>query len=79
VNTFLIYLIVLRIVHFVGGTCWMGGAIIYHLFLELTAKATNPGSRQFMQYFIVRRRYPIYMTIASLSTILSGVLLLWHR
>ena len=77
-NAFLIYLIVLRIAHFVGGVCWVGGAIIYHLFLEPTAKATTPGSRQFMQYFIVRRRYPIYMTVSSLATILSGALLLWH-
>ena len=75
----LIYLIVLRIAHFVGGTCWLGGAIIYHLFLEPTAKATTPGSRQFMQYFIVRRHYPIYMTVASFLTILSGALLLWQR
>jgi uncharacterized membrane protein len=55
-NAFLIYLIVLRVVHFVGGTCWLGGAIIFHLFLEPTAKATAPGSQQFMQYFIVRRQ-----------------------
>ncbi len=78
-DVFLIYLIVLRIAHFVGGTCWVGGAIIYHLFLEPTAKATNPGSRQFMHYFIVRRHYPIYMTVSSLATILSGALLLWHN
>jgi hypothetical protein len=77
-NAFLIYLIVLRVVHFVGGTCWLGGAIIFHLFLEPTAKATAPGSRQFMQYFIVRRHYSMYMGISSLLTILSGALLLWH-
>lgn len=78
-NVFLIYLLVLRIIHVVGGTCWLGGAIIYHLFLEPTAKATAPGGQQFMQYFIVRRHYPMYMTISSLLTILSGALLLWHN
>lgn len=77
-NVLLIYLIVLRIVHFVGGTCWLGGAIIFHLFLEPTAKATAPDSRQFMQYFIVRRHYSMFMGISSLLTILSGALLLWH-
>jgi hypothetical protein len=78
-SAFLIYLIVLRVFHFVGGTCWLGGAIIFHLFLEPTAKATAPGSHQFMQYFIVRRHYSTYMGISSLLTILSGALLLWHR
>lgn len=77
-DTFLIYLIVLRIIHFAGGTCWLGGAIIYHLFLEPTAKATAPGSRQFMQHFIVRRRYSMFMGTSSMLTILSGALLLWH-
>jgi uncharacterized membrane protein len=74
----LMYLIGLRIIHIVGGTCWVGGAIIYHLFLEPTAKATAQEGRQFMQYFILRRRYPVYMTVSSLATNLSGALLLWR-
>ncbi len=74
----LIYLIVLRIIHIVGGTCWVGGAIIYHLFLEPTAKATAEEGRRFMQYFVLRRRYPVYMTVSSLATNLSGALLLWR-
>lgn len=78
-DAFLIYLIVLRILHFVGGTCWVGGAIIFHLFVEPTAKATAPGSQQFMQYFVVRRHYSMFMGISSLLTILSGTLLLWHN
>ena len=67
-NALLIYLIVLRIVHFVAGTCWVGGAVIYHLLLEPTAKATAPGSRQFMQYFMVRRHYPVYMRFLHTRT-----------
>ncbi|HRV93702.1 MAG TPA: hypothetical protein P5526_16190 [Anaerolineae bacterium] len=77
-NALLIYLIVLRIVHIAGGTAWLGGAIIYGMFVEPTVKATAPGSQQFMHYFIVRRHYPTYMTVTSLATILSGALLLWH-
>ena len=77
-DAFLIYLIVLRILHIVGGTAWLGGAIIHNLFVEPTAKATAPGSQQFMQYFMVRRHYPVYMAISCLLTVLSGALLLWH-
>ena len=77
-NIDLIYLNMLRILHVVGGTCWVGGAIIFHLFLEPTAKATAPESRRFMEYFIVRRRYSAYMTISSLAVNLSGVLLYWR-
>lgn len=77
-NVFLIYLIVLRIIHIVAGVCWVGGAIVYTLFLEPTAKATAPGSGQFMQYFMVRRRYPVFMAVSSLLTVLAGGLLYWH-
>jgi hypothetical protein len=51
---------------------------MYTLFLEPTAKATAPGSGQFMQYLISRRHYPIYMGICSLLTVLAGGLLYWH-
>ena len=74
-DAFLIYLIVLRTIHVVGGICWVGGAIIHHFFLEPTAKANGPEGQQFMQFLIVRRRFPIFMSIASLATIISGILL----
>jgi uncharacterized membrane protein len=77
-NAFLIYLIVLRIIHIVAAVCWVGGATIYILFLEPTAKATAPSSGQFMQYFISRRHYPVFMGISSLLTVLAGGLLYWH-
>jgi uncharacterized membrane protein len=77
-STFLIYLIVLRLIHIMAGVCWVGGAIMYTLFLEPTAKATAPGSGQFMQYLISRRHYPVYMGICSLLTVLAGGLLYWH-
>lgn len=77
-NVDLIYLNVLRVLHIVGGTCWVGGAIIFHLFLEPTAKATAPESQRFMQHFIVHRRYSAYMTISSLAVNLSGVVLFWR-
>jgi uncharacterized membrane protein len=77
-NTFLIYLIVLRIIHIIAAVCWVGGAIVYTLFLEPAAKATAPSSGQFMQYFISRRHYPVYMGISSLLTVLAGGLLYWH-
>lgn len=77
-SAFLIYLIVLRIIHIVAGVCWVGGAIVYTLFLEPAAKATAPGSGQFMQHFISRRHYPVFMGISSLLTVLAGGLLYWH-
>jgi uncharacterized membrane protein len=77
-SAFLIYLILLRIIHIVAGVCWVGGAIMYTLFLEPAAKATAPGSGQFVQHLISRRHLPVYMSICSLLTVVAGGLLYWH-
>jgi hypothetical protein len=51
---------------------------MYTLFLEPAAKATAPGSGQFMQHLISRRHLPVYMSISSLLTVVAGGLLYWH-
>jgi uncharacterized membrane protein len=69
-----IYLIqFLRIIHIVAGSLWVGGAVAYFAFVGPSVKASGPAGGQFMQQFIERRKYPIYMTIASALTILAGV------
>lgn len=69
-----IYLIMLlRFVHIFAGVLWVGAAILFFAFIEPTAKAIGPAGGQFMQYFIERQRYPIFMSIVSTLTILSGV------
>ena len=72
----LIYLIVLRIVHVVASVCWAGGAFIFFLFVEPTAKALAPTGMQFVQHMVVKRRYSMFMGISSTLTVLSGALLL---
>jgi uncharacterized membrane protein len=68
-----IYLIlVLRIIHILAGSLWVGGAVAYFGFVGPSVKASGPAGGQFMQQFIERRKYPIYMTIASALTVLSG-------
>jgi uncharacterized membrane protein len=69
-----VYLILfLRIVHILAGSLWVGGAVAYFAFVGPSVKASGPAGGQFMQQFMERRKYPIYMTIASALTILAGV------
>jgi len=69
-----IYLILfLRIVHVLGGALWVGAAVAYFAFVGPSVKASGPAGGQFMQQFMERRKYPIFMTIASALTILAGV------
>jgi len=69
-----VYLVLfLRIVHILAASLWVGGAVAYFGFVGPSVKASGPAGGQFMQQFIERRKYPIYMTIASALTVLAGV------
>jgi uncharacterized membrane protein len=73
------YLLVLRFVHIVASVGWAGGAFIFFLFVEPTAKAMAPSGMQFVQHMVNKRRYSVFMAITSTLTVLSGGLLIWQR
>lgn len=72
------YLIILRFFHVVASVCWAGGAFIFFLFVEPTAKALAPTGMQFVEYMVTKRRFSIFMVISSTLTVLSGALLIWQ-
>jgi uncharacterized membrane protein len=75
---FVYYLLVLRLVHIVASVCWVGGAFIFFLFVEPTAKALAPTGMEFVKYMVTKRRFSIFMVISSSLTVLSGALLIWQ-
>lgn len=77
-SAFLLYVLVLRLIHILAGVLWAGSAIFYFLFVEPTVKGLGPTGPKFMQGLIDKRHYPIFMNVASTLTILAGVLLFWH-
>jgi len=72
------YLLLLRLVHVVSSVCWAGGAFIFFLFVEPTAKALAPTGMEFVKYMVTKRRFSVFMVIASTLTVLSGALLIWE-
>jgi uncharacterized membrane protein len=76
-STFLLYLTILRVIHIVAGTLWVGSAVFYLFFVEPTVKSLGPAAPQFMQTLIEKRRYPMFMNAASILTIAAGALLYW--
>jgi hypothetical protein len=76
-DLFGIYLIVLRVVHIVAGTLWVGSGVYYFLFVEPTVKDLGPAGPQFMRNFMGKRRVPLFMNVVASLTILAGVLLYW--
>jgi uncharacterized membrane protein len=73
-----IYLILLRTIHILAGVLWVGGSVIYITFIEPTVKATAPASQKFMQHFMGRQRYSLFMNVTSGLTVLAGALLYWR-
>lgn len=71
-------LITLRFVHIIAGVLWAGAAVIYLFFIKPSVKAIGPSGPQFMQNLIERRKYPIFMQIVSLLTVICGGILFFY-
>lgn len=74
-STFLV--ILFRIVHIFAGALWIGAAISYLFFFKPSIKAIGPSGPQFMKNLADRRKYPVFMIITSLLTVLAGGILYW--
>ncbi|MFZ5807643.1 MAG: hypothetical protein ACOY16_00025 [Chloroflexota bacterium] len=73
-----IYLInLLRLIHIVAGILWAGAAISYMFFVKPSVQAIGAAGPQFMQNLMVRRKYPLFMVVTSLLTVLAGGALYW--
>lgn len=72
------FILFLRIIHIVAGVLWVGSAILYLFFVEPTVKSIGVAGPQFVQHFVTKQRYPLYMNTISLLTILAGALLFWN-
>ena len=71
------YVLVLRLIHIVGGIAWVGSALTMNLFIGPTANATEVGP-QFMRQLLLRTRFIRAISSASGFTVLAGILLYIH-
>ncbi len=68
-------LLVLRLVHVLGGMIWVGGSAIMAFFVAPAIGAAGPAGGQVMAA-IVKRRYMVVMPVIAVLTILSGIRLM---
>lgn len=71
-----IYVIILRLLHILGGVFWVGAVWMMVGFLMPTSQASAPEGPKFMQR-LFQGRLPKVMSAASGINILSGLLLYW--
>lgn len=65
--------IILRLIHILAGTFWVGSAFLMAGFLVPAMRTTGAEGGRFIQTLMQRQRLPIYLGIAMLLTILSGI------
>ena len=65
--------IILRLIHILAGIFWVGTLFVIAGFLMPAARASGPEGGRFMQHLMLRRRLSMFLVIAMLLTVLSGV------
>jgi hypothetical protein len=71
------FIIVLRLLHILGGVLWIGTALLNTFFLSPTAAATGDAGQKFMAHLVGQARLSARITLASYLTVISGAALYW--
>ncbi len=70
-----ILMIILRIIHIIGGVFWMGVGIMQVRFVAPTAQALGPDGQKFMANLVRCTRFAAVIGAASGLTLLSGLIM----
>jgi len=65
--------IILRLVHVMGGAFWFGAALLMVVFIEPAAAELGPDGGRFLQKLMATRRLAAVMTGAAAATVLAGL------
>jgi uncharacterized membrane protein len=71
--------LLLRIIHIFAGIFWVGAAWFFFFFVEPTSHALGPDGGKFVGYMVNVRRFPVYVTVAAILTVLAGWTLWFMR
>jgi uncharacterized membrane protein len=65
-------ILVLRLVHVLGGIFWVGAALLLNFFVGPTMRATGDAGRQFGSHFVAQTRFSTVMNISVFATLIAG-------
>ncbi len=72
------YVIVLRILHVMGGIAWGGAIFVFVFFLQPTASVLGPAAGPFMGELLGKRKIVNVVLWIAATTIVAGLLLYWE-
>lgn len=65
-------ILILRLLHIIGGVVWVGGALAMNFFVAPTMRATGDAGKQFAGHLMGKTRFSALMMHAGLTTIIAG-------
>lgn len=70
-------IVILRLVHIIGGVFWAGSSFVFAGFIEPTARRGGPEGGRFVQRLATQTPYSLVLGVAALLTTLAGAWLFW--
>ena len=72
-----ILLVILRLVHVLAGTFWVGAALMLTFFISPTVNATQDAGKKFMGHFMRKTTFNLAMWSSALLSVIAGSILYW--
>ena len=70
-------MIVLRLIHIVGGMFWIGSTLLMVLFILPSVHATTESGQKFLALFLIKTHYGRLLGLSAILTMLAGASLYW--
>ena len=70
-----ILVLILRLLHIIGGVFWVGGALAMNFFVAPTMRATGDAGKQFAGHLMGKTRFSNAMMGAGIASIAAGFIL----
>ena len=67
----------LRLVHILSGVLWTGSVVFIAMMFVPAVRAVGPSGAGVMREIMENRKMPIWLMLASLLTLISGISLAW--
>lgn len=67
--------LILRLLHVIGGVFWVGGAVAMNFFVAPTMRATGDAGKQFAGHLMGRTQFSQFMMYSGITSIVAGFIL----
>lgn len=71
-------MLVFRLFHVICSVLWVGGMVLFAMFILPAVRASGPGGGQVMRNLLVNSRFTSYFPAIGGLTVLSGLAMMWR-